>query len=513
MSRPGASLLIRGGRILRGDLGCERADMLVEGGRIAAIARPGEIVREGVETLDASDRMLVPGLVNGHTHSHGALGKGAVGDRVPLEVFLSASGAINGARTLDDKRISAALSAVELIRKGCTAFYDLFVELPGPSLEGMAAVADAYRSVGIRAVLAPMISDRTLYQAVPGLLASLPEPWRAEAERIRTAPTEETLASARGILRAWPGDRDLVRPALGPAIPLHCSDAFLQSCARLAAEFDVPIQTHLAESKTQAVVAEARYGVSLVEHLDRLDVLSSRFSAAHGIWLSDGDIRRLADRGAGVVHNPMSNLRLGSGVAPARALLDAGVTLGVGTDASNTSDGQSMFEAMRLAAFLSRIADPAPERWLSAEDAFRAATTGSAAILGFPDIGRLEPGCRADIVFLYLRHINYVPLRWPLLQMVFAENGAAIDRVMIEGRTVLADGEILTVDETALRREAQAASDRLDGANEDDRGKAAELGCLVGCFCLGHARSAFGLHRRLPDPEGTGRRRPAAIEV
>ena len=116
---------------------------------------------------------------------------------------------------------------------------------------------------------------------------------------------------------------------------------------------------------------------------------------------------------AAVVHNPMSNLRIGSGVAPARAMLDAGLTLGIGTDASNTSDGQNMFEALRLAAFLSRIADPDPQQWLSAMDAFRAATAGSARVLGFAGIGQLEPGYAADIVFIDLRHINYVPLRTP----------------------------------------------------------------------------------------------------
>jgi 5-methylthioadenosine/S-adenosylhomocysteine deaminase len=204
------------------------------------------------------------------------------------------------------------------------------------------------------------------------------------------------------------------------AIPLHCSDAFLVECARLAAEYDVLLQTHLAESKTQAVLGYKKYGRSLVAHLQALGVLGPRLSAAHGIWLDVDDISRLAAAGAGVVHNPMSNLRLGSGIAPARALMDAGVNLGIGTDASNTSDGQNMFEALRLAAFLSRVGDVDPRRWLSAEEAFRAATEGSAKILGFDRLGRLEPGYRADIVFLD------IGLRNPLHQMVLSENGAAI---------------------------------------------------------------------------------------
>ncbi len=429
------STLICGGRVLRADfVTCDPADVLIEHGFIRAIEPVGRITRGDVETIEAADRLLVPGLVNGHTHAHGGLGKGAVGDRVPLEVFLSASGVINGSRTVEDKRLSATLTAVELVRKGCTAAYDLFVEYPVPSREGLDAVAEAYGTVGMRAVIAPMMADRTLYEALPGLIESLPPHLQEQARRIKAAPYEASVAAARDVLANWRHDRDKLRPALGPTIPLHCSDAFLVECARLAEEYDVLLQTHLAESKTQAVLGYKKYGRSLVAHLQALNVLGPRLSAAHGIWLDSDDISRLAAAGAGVVHNPMSNLRLGSGVAPSRALLDAGVPLGIGTDASNTSDGQNMFEALRLAAFLSRVGDADYGRWLSAEEVFRAATEGSAKILNFDRIGRLEPGYRADIVFLDIGHINYVPLRNPLRQMVLAENGAAILSVMIDGR-------------------------------------------------------------------------------
>jgi guanine deaminase len=494
------STLIRDGRVLRPDyVTCDPADVLIEHGFIRAIEPVGRITRSGVETIEAADRLLVPGLINGHTHAHGGLGKGAVGDRVPLEVFLSASGVINGSRTVEDKRLSATLTAVELVRKGCTAAYDLFVEYPVPSREGLDAVADAYGTVGMRAVIAPMMADRTLYEALPGLIESLPPHLQEQVRRIKAAAYEASVAAARDILANWRHDRDKLRPALGPTIPLHCSDAFLVECARLAEEYDVLLQTHLAESKTQAVLGYKKYGRSLVAHLQALGVLGPRLSAAHGIWLDVDDISRLAAAGAGVVHNPMSNLRLGSGIAPARALMDAGVNLGIGTDASNTSDGQNMFEALRLAAFLSRVGDVDPRRWLSAEEAFRAATEGSAKILGFDRLGRLEPGYRADIVFLDVGHINYVPLRNPLRQMVLAENGAAIHSVMIDGRFVLRDRRLLTVDEARLRQEAEGAVARLDRANVEAARAADQFRDLVGHFCIAHARAPFHVHRRLPD--------------
>ena len=494
------STLIRGGRVLRADfLTCDPADVLVEHGFIRAIEPVGRITRGDVETIEAADRLLVPGLVNGHTHAHGGLGKGAVGDCVPLEVFLSASGVINGSRTVEDKRLSATLTAVELVRKGCTAAYDLFVEYPVPSREGLDAVAEAYGTVGMRAVIAPMMADRTLYEALPGLIESLPPHLQEQAQRIKAAPYEASVAAAREVLANWRHNRDKLRPALGPTIPLHCSDAFLVECARLAEEYDVLLQTHLAESKTQAVLGYKKYGRSLVAHLQALNVLGPRLSAAHGIWLDSDDISRLAAAGAGVVHNPMSNLRLGSGVAPSRALLDAGVHLGIGTDASNTSDGQNMFEALRLAAFLSRVGDADYGRWLSAEEVFRAATEGSSKILNFDHIGRLEPGYRADIVFLDTGHINYVPLRNPVQQMVLAESGAAIHSVMIDGRFVVRDRRLLTIDEARLRQEAEEAVARLDMANAEAARAANQFRDLVGYFCMAHARAPFHVHRRLPD--------------
>jgi 5-methylthioadenosine/S-adenosylhomocysteine deaminase len=481
-------ILITGGRTVDASGKADALDLLVEDGVIRALTPPGTIAAEDVERVDATDRLLVPGLVNGHTHGHGALGKGLVEDRVPLEVFLSASGAINGGRRVEEKYLSAALSAVELVRRGCTACYDLSVEYPLPSPEGVFAVARAYMDVGIRAVVAPMMADRSLFEALPGLMEATPPELQEGARRAAAGPFPASLEACRRILGEWPFDRGRIRPALAPTIPLHCSDDFLAGCRDLVREFDVPLQMHVAETRTQAAVGQHRYGRSLVAHLGELGLLSERFSAAHAIWIDDDDIRRLADSGSAVVHNPMSNLRIGSGVAPVRRCLDHGVRVGIGTDASNTSDGQNMFEATRLASFLSRIATPDYRRWLSVEEVFAMATTGSAGVLGFSDIGRIAPGCKADIVFLDLRHITYVPLRRPLLQTIHAESGAAVASVMIDGRMVLDAGRILTIEEAKLRRDAEEAAVRLDAQNAPTQGFARAIADVVGTFCMGQAR-------------------------
>jgi guanine deaminase len=491
------SIVIRGGLVLHGDGHASLQDILVKDGFIVAIDDPGFTVSGDAEVLPAHDHLLIPGLISAHTHSHGALNRGAVDDKVSLEMFLTGAGASTRSRGTNDKYLSAALSAAEMIRKGCTACFDLSVEFLGPSQDGIAAVASAYRDAGMRAVVAPMIADRTIYQALPGLLDALPDNLRTQVAKLSAAPIEQTLSACGNILSNWEFDRRWIRPALGPTIPLHCSDEFLVGCARLAGEHGVPMQTHLAESRAQAALGVTRYGKSLVAHLDELGLLSERLSAAHAIWLGDDDLARLGQAGVRVAHNPSSNLRLGSGVAPVRRMLNNGIGVGMGTDASNTSDGQNMFEATRLASYLSRIDGFAAEDWLSAGEAFHLATEGSAAVLGFDKIGRLAPGYEADIVFLRLDSPHFVPLRSPLIQMVFGENGASVQTVMIGGRIVFRDGRLLTLDENGLRREAEEAASRLDRSNADTYAPAATLARLVGAFCAAQGCTGHAMPRKL----------------
>ena len=481
-----AQTLIRGGLVLVENDYFEQATLLVRDGVIADIIQGDG--PDDLPVMDTSGRIVIPGLVNGHTHSHGALGRGGVAQDATLEQFLAGAPALNGNRTAEDLRLSAQLSAAEMIRKGCTACFDLSVELPGPSVAGLHAVADAYHGAGMRAVVAPMIADRTIYQALPSLLAALPDDMRQVLGAITLPEWSQTLAICEEAFASWPVPFDRVRPGIGPAIPLHCSDPFLRACAALAERNDMPLQTHLAETRMQQVAAQDRYGTTLTAHLDALGLLSPRFSGAHGVWLDDAEAALLAKTGAGIVHNPLSNLRLGSGIAPIRALADAGVCVGVGTDAANTSDSQNMFEALRLAANLSRVRADAAQGWVTASEAFRMATEGSARMMGFDRIGRIARGWAADLLFLDRGYCHYVPLRDVLSQIVFSENAGALREVMIAGRVVFAGGKVLTLDEVALQRAAQDAAQRLDAANLETRLLTDAAGRLVRSFC--HARCA-----------------------
>ena len=487
--------VVRGGRIL--DVCARRAepgDLLIADERIEAVGPPGLPAPPGARAVDARDCLLMPGLVNAHTHGHGALMKGA-GDRWTLELLLNAGPWMNAATSLEHKYLSGLQNGLEMLAKGCTACYDLYFEFPAPSREGLEAAARGYRDAGVRAVLAPMIADHTFYQAIPGLLDALPEPLRAAAEKSRLAPLETTLSACRAILHDWSVDRDRVRPALAPTVPLHCSDEFIVRCRDLAKEYDVGLHMHLAESKIQAVSGIRKYGRTLAAHLDALGFLGPNFTGAHCVWLDPDDIRRIADRGASIAHNPGSNLRLGSGLAAAREMREAGVKVGIGTDGSNCSDNQNMFGAMRIASFVSRVREHDPARWLGTDEVLSMATAGSAAVLGFGDaLGRLAPGAFADIVFIDLGHVNYWPLNDPVNQLVHIEEGCAVQRVMVGGELRYGPDGFRGIDVAEVRRRIDEAVESLRGAGAELRRGAEALESALARFCVGLAREPYHVH-------------------
>jgi guanine deaminase len=488
--------IIRGGLLL--DPRAHRAepvDLLVTGDTIAEVGGPGLAAPPGARVIDARGMLLHPGLINGHTHAHGNLAKG-MGDLWTLELLLTAGPWISGGRTMEDRYLSAKLGAVEMVLKGCTAAYDLPLELPMPTREGVEAVGRGYADVGMRAVVAPMVADRSFFEAIPGLMDVLPPTMQQDAARLRPAPWQTSVDNMRRAFSEWRLEREQVRLAVAPTIPHHCSDDFIRACVALAAEHGVGLHTHVAESKVQAIVGLQRYGKTLTAHLDHLGVVGPRFTVAHGVWLDDDDMRRLGDQGASVAHNAGSNMRLGNGLADMRAMLDRGVNVGLGTDGANCSDNLNMYESMRLASFVSKAQRPDVERWVTTDEVATAATEGSARALGFDAaIGRLAPGYKADIVFLDLGHVNWIPLNDPTNQLVHTEDGSAVTHVMIGGRMVVQDRRVTTVDVPAMAREAEAARERLARLNAPGRELYERLAAVVGRFCPGLAHVPYHVTR------------------
>ena len=494
MNRPNAQI-IRGARVLHGDGDAPYKDVLVVDNRIDELLEPGMAAPHDAVPVAAEDRLLIPGLVNAHTHGHGALSRGS-GDLWTLELLLNAARTVTGESSTELKYLTVLMGALEMVSKGCTGAYDLFVEFPLPTREGLQAAGKAYLDAGMRAVVAPQMSDRSFYQAIPGLMDAIPTHLHGDIEKARMHPAEAHLAVCRDTLANWSLPQDRVRMALAPTIALHCSDDFIRGCRQLADEYGVGLQMHLAESKVQAVAGLATYGKTLTAHLDELGFLGPTFTAAHGVWLDDDDIRRLADRGAGVAHNPGSNLRLGSGIAAVRELRDAGVRVGVGTDGAQCSDHQNMFEAMRLAAYVSRVRSHDPSQWISAPEAFAMATRDSASTLGFGDeVGLIAPGMKADMVFLDLGHIHWIPMNDPINQLVNTEDGSAVDGVMVDGRIIYWQRQHLSVDVANLRARVESAVEMMRPKLAAHTELCHALEQHIGSYCIGLARSDYHVHR------------------
>ena len=488
--------ILRGGHVL--DAPAHAAvprDILLRGDSIEEIGPPDLAAPDDAVPRDVSNRLIIPGLVNAHTHSHGALSKG-LGDRWTLELLLNAGPWITGSQTPEDRYTGTLLNAAEMIRRGCTATYDLTWEFPAPTAEGIEAVARAYDDSGLRAVVAPMLADVNLYQSVPGLVDALPDNLRVAVGDFRFAERQTMIAACRRLLRDWPYDRSRIDLALAPTIPLFCSESFLIACRDLAEDHGARIHSHLAESKIQALTGLERYGMTLTAYFDKLGLVTHRFTGAHGVWLDDDDRRRLADRGASIALNPGSNLRLGSGIPDARALLNAGVTVAVATDGSSSSDNQNMFEAARLTSYTSRVLSHDPVRWLTSHETFRLATECGAQAMGMErHIGRIAPGFKADLVFLDLDDLAYVPLNDPVNQLIQSDDGGSVESVMIGGRMVYDNRRFTTIDLTKLITQARETRTRLNALGADRKALADRLEGVVVKHCACFAARRYAVAR------------------
>lgn len=492
------TIIIRGG--LLADTSLRRAapaDVLIRDGIIVEIG-VGIAAPPDAKVVDATGTLMHPGLINAHTHGHGGLARGQ-GDKWTLELLLAAAPWIGGSRSLQDKKLTTQIVAAEMVLKGCTAAYDLYYEFPMPSAEGLDAVAEAYAGVGMRAVIAPMVADKTVYEAIPGLYDTLPTALQSRVDKLRLPAWERTLEAMRGVLSNWRWNGKDIRAAVAPTIPHHCSDAFMCGCRDLARDFKVGLHSHVGESKVQALVGIKTYGKTLVQHMDSLGLIGPDFTAAHAIWLDDDDLRIMRDRGGSLAHNPGSNMRLGNGMFRFHRARELGVNVGIGTDGANCSDNQNMYEAMRYASMLSKVQTPDPRFWAGVEDIYTAATQGSARALGFDDIGMIAPGKKADIVFLDLGSINWIPHNWSVNQVVHTEDGNGVRHVMIGGRFVVQDRRLLTLDLAKLAVEAEAARERLEGLNAEFKDLYDRLEPVVASFCPAFAARPYHIRQYLCD--------------
>jgi 5-methylthioadenosine/S-adenosylhomocysteine deaminase len=443
-------------------------DVLIRDGRIAGVG-DGVTIPEHAERIEAAGKLIIPGLINAHTHAHNNLSRGAA-DRWTLEDLLNHGPALGVGRSVREQYVSAALGAIEMLTSGVTGVYDLFMAMPAVTDESCEAVARAYGDSGMRAVVAPAVSDMVFYKTVPGLMDILPGDLRTAVEGIEPAPTRGLLNVMERHIRDWEGSYDgRIRTAVAPTIPGQCTDELLDGAVRLAQEHGVGFHTHLAESKMQVVYGLSRWGTTPLGRLHDIGAVDAKFVGAHGVWLSPDDLERMGSVAASVAHNPQSNLRLGSGIAPVREMLDAGVNVALGSDGSASSDHQNLFVAMHFAGTVGNVRHGHDrERWLSARDVWKMATDAGSHAMGMPgEFGQIVPGARADLVLLERNSTYLMPTADCCTAMVYAETGSAVDTVLVDGEVVVRDGVVLTLDEAALRREADEATERILGRNPD----------------------------------------------
>ena len=429
-------LLVDGGTVVvMDDAGTihEGGAVLVEGDRIAAVLAPDDPRPTGATVIDATGHLVIPGLVNTHGHAAMSLLRG-LADDLPLMTWLNdhifpAEAALVAP---DFVYWGTLLSSVEMLKGGTTTFADMYYFRDD--------MARATIDAGIRAVTGPHV-------------IGFPTP--------DFATPEESLADAAEYMERYQD-----HPTVVPAVAAHALyttplDA-VEAAFRLAERFDAPFQIHAVEDPSEDVTAREMTGMGVIEALESIGALRPGTVLAHSIYLSDEDIGRIAAGGAGIAHNPQSNMKLGvARAAPVAAALEAGIPVGIGTDGPASNNDLDLFDEMDAAAKIQKymLGDPAV---LPAETVFRMATMGGARVLNLHDeIGSLEVGKRADIVLVDVRRPGLTPLYRVYSHLVYAARGSDVTTVIVNGRVVVRDREILTVDEEEVMERARGFGDRV----------------------------------------------------
>lgn len=457
--------VLRGGLVDLGDGDFQRADVVIDRGRITGVGAEAD----GADVVDCARFAVVPGMVNAHCHSNENWFRGRW-DNLPLEPWMLFSyPALGGpAQTPREVYVRTLIGALDMVHSGTTAVVDFVYELGGFSDESLDALVRAYRDVGLRAMIALGMGDRAYHETVvlDRGLADRALLERLERERPPAWPEWEPLVRAAVDRHHRPDEGITI--ALAPSGPQRCTDGFLQDCAALADELDLQIHIHVLETRMQALTGQRMYGRTLPEQMRALGFLGPRVSCAHGVWLTDDDIAIVRDAGATIVHNPISNMKLGSGICPVPKLLAAGVNVALGTDGLSSNDTNDMFATLKVAALLHKLWDIDYERWPGAHDAWRMATVGGARAVGEDGgLGRVKTGQRADLVLLDLDSRAFTPLSRPLHSVVFGSTAAAIDSAMVGGRWILRGGTVSGIDEAGILAEARALAPDVLGRHDE----------------------------------------------
>lgn len=429
-------------------------DLLIADGRIAGIG-PQLTAPPDTEVIDAAEKLLMPGLVNAHTHSAEMFLRARY-EKLPLELWLLYAypfvrAGPPSARVL---YLRSMLLAMESVRSGVTTLVDHFFDPPQHDLARLGEAVRAYEEIGIRATVSSAVMNLHPLDALPFAREIVPRELQ-DLLVFGPAITPETyIEYCTAAFETFHGRADRISFMIAPSAPQRCTPALMQACRDFAAGHNIPYHSHVLETKTQAVTGRMTFGKSLIAYMDDLGLLNANTTIAHGVWLDDADIGLLGNAGVSVVHNVIANLKLGSGIAPVRRLMDAGVNVALGSDGAASNDTVRIFDAMRVAALIHCSPDCPHEQWLSAAEVLRMATINGARSAGLQrKTGSLEVGKAADLIVLDLNTLSFTPRNKLPCHLVYAENGSSIDRVIVGGVSIFVDGHFTGIDEHAILAE------------------------------------------------------------
>ena len=439
-SKTRVDLIITGGTVVTMDAGrhiYNNGAVAVRGDSIVATGSQNEIASgyDAARTIDAHDEIVMPGLINGHQHAAMSLFRGLADDLALndwLQKYIFPAEARNV--TPDFVTWGTRLGVLEMLRGGTTTYADMYY------FED--EVARATKEAGMRGVLGETIID-------------FPAPDNNSVSQM--------LAYTENYIKHWQGD-PLITPAIAPHSIYTCSTKTLQQAAALARKYHAPFLIHLSEAPFEGEQSRAKYGLSPTAYLENIGVLGPDITAAHCVWVDAGDIKLLASRDVGCVHNPSSNMKLASGASPVVDLIAAGVPVGLGTDGAASNNDLDMFEEMDLAAKLQKFARMDPQA-LPAEQVVAMATINGARALHMEkQIGSLEAGKKADVILLRTDAPHATPMYNIYSQLVYALKASDVDTVIVGGKIVMEHRRMLTLDEPQILAKAREYAKKIQAS-------------------------------------------------
>ena len=416
----------------------ENGAIAIDEGIILAIGSAADIGAKysAAETLNGGKRVVMPGLVNGHSHAAMTLLRG-VADDLALMDWLQNYIFPAEVEFVDTEfvRIGTELACWEMIRGGTTTFVDMYYY---PD-----TIAEVVDSCGMRALVSATVID----QRSP------------DAEN-----AGDSIAKGNGFIERWQGKNSRITPIFGPHANYTLNAEQLQATREAAMKYGVPISIHVSESPFELQYSQDTYGMTSIELYESIGFFDGPTIAAHVVWPTEKEIPILAERKVGVIHNPTSNMKIASGISPIAAMLDAGVRVGLGTDGAASNNDLDLWEEMRLASFLQKVDRMDPEV-LPATTVLRMATSGGATAIGLGDkVGSLEVGKRADLIQVAFEDVHHVPTYDVISHLVYVSDEQDVASVVVDGKVLMKEREMLTIDTDRVASEAATLAARIQAA-------------------------------------------------